>query len=330
VITLGSFNLNSPANNSSVTVEEGNTGLININWTKSSNATRYKWFATTATGTFASPLFTSNSNNAGADTVLSLPSGTIDLLLNSFGIKRNDSITIKWSVYSYLNNDSIKANQDWNVTLVRKRILGSYSLTSPANNARVEVEQNSTTPIVISWSAAAKAANYKWKAATQTGNFNTPLLNLASDLSGSDTKLTLTSGVIDGILATNGVAKGDSIKLQWTVFSYETTDSLKAVETFNITLVRGPGVSINKIDFKNNINVYPNPAQTELFINSNNITGNMDVKLYSITGQLLIEQHMETSMTNNINVSNLQDGIYMLSITGIDGKNATIKVVITH
>jgi len=54
------------------------------------------------------------------------------------------------------------------------------------------------------------------------------------------------------------------------------------------------------------------------------------MKLYSITGQLLIEENMEASMTNKINVSNLQDGIYMLSITGNTGKNATIKVVITH
>ena len=330
VITLGSFNLNTPANNSSVIVEEGNTSLVNINWTKSSNATRYKWFATTATGTFASPLFTSNSNNAGADTILSLPSGTIDLLLNSFGVKRNDSITVKWSVYSYLNNDSLKANQDWNVTLVRKRILGSFNLTSPSNNSRVEVEQNSTSPVVISWSASAKAVNYKWKATTLTGNFNTPLLNLASDLSGTDTKLTLTSGAIDGILATNGVAKGDSITLQWTVFAYETTDSLKAVETFNVKLVRKAGVGINDVTFNSNINVYPNPSSNELNISTNNLSGNMNVKLYSITGQLLIEENMETSITNKINVSNLQEGIYMLSIAGNNEKNTTIKVVITH
>ena len=155
-------------------------------------------------------------------------------------------------------------------------------------------------------------------------------MNLNADNAGADTKLTLSHNAIDGILVANGVAKGDSIKLQWTVYASRSSDSLKAVETFNITLVRGPGVGVNNIDFKNNINVYPNPAQIDLFINSNNITGNMNVKLYSITGQLLIEENMEASMTNKINVSNLQDGIYMLSITGNNEKNATIKVVITH
>ncbi len=330
IVTLGSFNLNSPANNSSVSVEEGNTSLVNINWTKSSNATRYKWFATTATGSFATPLFTSNSNNAGADTILSLPSGTIDLLLNSFGVKRNDSITVKWTVYSYLNTDSVKANQDWNVTLVRKRILGSFNLTAPANNARVEVEQNSTTPIVISWSASAKANTYKWKAATLTGNFNAPLLNLASDISGTDTKLTLTSGAIDAILASNSIAKGDSITLQWSVFAYETTDSLKAVETFNVKLVRKAGVGINDITFNSNINVYPNPTSNELNISTNNLSGNMNIKLYSVTGKLMINENVDASINNKIDVSNLQDGIYMLAIEGSKGQNTTVKVVIMH
>jgi|GEM_PF-644080 len=330
IVTLGTFNLNSPANNSSVTVEEGNTSLVNINWTKSANATRYKWFATTATGSFAAPLFTSNSNNAGADTVLSLPSGTIDLLLNSFGIKRGDSITIKWTVFAYLNNDSIKASQDWNVTLARKRILGSFNLTAPANNARVEVEQNSTTPIVISWSASAKANTYKWKAATLTGNFNAPLLNLASDLSGTDTKLTLTSGAIDAILASNSIAKGDSLTLLWTVFAYETTDSLKANETFNVKLVRKAGVGINDITFNSNINVYPNPTSNELNISTNNLSGNMNIKLYSVTGKLMINENVDASINNKIDVSNLQDGIYMLAIEGSKGQNTTVKVVIMH
>ena len=327
---LSAFNLVSPANNSRLEVEENNASLVNINWTKSANATRYKWFATTTTGSFATPLFSLASNNSGADSVLTLTSGTIDLLLNTFGIKRTDSITLKWTVFAYLNNDSLKATQDWNITLVRKRILGSFNLSNPANNARLVVTPNSSTPVVINWTAATNANKYSWKLATLTGNFTNPIANLAADNAGVDTKITLAHNTIDALLVTNGVAKGDSIKLQWTVFASETTDSVKAVETFNITLVRGPGVGVNNIDFKNNINVYPNPAQTDLFINSNNITGNMNVKLYSITGKLLIEENMEASITNKINVSNLQDGIYMLSITGNNDKNATIKVVITH
>lgn len=327
---LSTFNLVGPANNARLEVEENNTTAVNINWTKSTNATTYRWFATTSTGSFTAPLLRVASNNAGTDSVLTLTSGGIDNILNSLNIKRTDSVTLKWTVFAYIGSDSLKASQDWNITLVRKRILGTFNLTAPANNARVEVTQNSSTPIVITWSASSKASKYKWKATTLNGNFNTPLLNLDADNAGAGTSLTLTSGAIDGILANNSIAKGDSLTLQWTVFSFETTDSLKAVETFNVKLVRAKDIGINNIDVNNNFSVYPNPAQTELNISTNNLTGNMNVKLLSLTGKLLIQENMDATINNKIDVSNLQDGIYMLSIEGANGKTTTIKVVIMH
>lgn len=331
VITLGAFNLNAPANNARVEVEEANTSLVNINWTKSANAIRYRWFATTASGSFTTPLLRVNSNNAGVDTVLTLTSGGIDAILNSLNIKRTDSVTLKWTVYAYLSaTDSLKATQDWNVKLVRKRILGTFNLTSPTNNARVEVEEGNATAVAINWSASAKASTYKWKAATLAGNFNAPLLNLNSDNAGADNKLTLTSGGIDAILASNGIVKGDSITLKWTVFAYETTDSLQAVETFNINLVRKANVGVNNISLSNQINVYPNPASSALTIATDNLTGNLNIKLYSLTGKLLIDKNVNAVNDNQIDVSQLQDGVYLLSVTAENGKSTQVKVVVMH
>lgn len=331
-IPLSVFNLINPSNNSRIVTDSASTANVQVNWTKSTNATLYKWMLTSQAGTFTAPLLILLSNNAGVDSTLTLTSGSVDAILASLGIAKGDSVNTKWTVFAYKSStDSLQASQVFNLTLARSKVvLGAFNLSNPANNTTLVVTPNSTTPVVINWTASANATKYAWKAATLAGNFNNPIANLNADNAGADTKLTLTHNAIDGILVANGVAKGDSIKLQWTVYASRSNDSLKAIETFNITLVRGPGVSVNNIDFKNNINVYPNPAQTELFINSNNITGNMNLKLYSITGQLLIEENMEASITNKINVSNLQDGIYMLSIAGNNGKNATIKVVITH
>jgi hypothetical protein len=329
---LGLFNLVNPVNNSRIVTDSASTANVQVNWTKSTNATLYKWMLTSQAGTFTAPLLTLLSNNVGVDSSLTLTSGSVDAILAGLGIAKGDSVNTKWTVFSYKSStDSLQASQVFNLTLARSKVvLGAFNLTSPANSARLVVEQNNTTPVVINWSASSNAVSYKWKAANLTGNFSSPLLNLSSDNAGLDNKLTLTSGAIDGILATNGIAKGDSITLQWSVFSFRNTDSLKAIETFNVKLVRQNNIGVNNVSFAQNINVYPNPAQTDLFINSNNITGKLNMKLYSITGQLLIEENMEASMTNKINVSNLQDGIYMLSITGNTGKNATIKVVITH
>jgi 2',3'-cyclic-nucleotide 2'-phosphodiesterase (5'-nucleotidase family) len=327
---LGAFNLTAPSNNARVEVVQNSASTVTISWSGANAATKYIWKATTLNGNFNNPLLNLNSDNSGTNNNLTLTSGAIDAILATNGIKRGDSITLQWTVYAFETTDSLKATETFNITLIRKRILGSFNLSNPINNARLVVTPNSTSPIIINWTAAANAVTYKWKGATLTGNFTNPLLNLASDNAGADAKLTLTHNALDAVLASNGIAKGDSIKLQWTVYAFETTDSLKANETFNITLVRGAGVGVNNIDFKNNFNVYPNPTQTELNIKSNDLIGTLDVKLYSITGKLLINENMEASTNNKIDVSHLQDGVYMLSIEGKNGKTATIKVVVAH
>ena len=64
------------------------------------------------------------------------------------------------------------------------------------------------------------------------------ILTVPSNNGGFDTVLTLINSAIDGILAGLGVAPGDSSVGQWTVYAYSGNDSLKAIETYNITLKR--------------------------------------------------------------------------------------------
>jgi hypothetical protein len=56
----------------------------------------------------------------------------------------------------------------------------------------------------------------------------------------------------------------------------------------------------------------------------------MNIKLYSVTGKLMVNENLDASINNKIDVSNLQDGIYMLAIEGSKGQNTTVKVVIMH
>lgn len=331
---LGTFNLTAPANNARVEVQQNNTTPIVITWSASAKATKYIWKAALLTGNFTTPLLNINADNSGADAKLTLTSNAIDAILATNNIKRGDSVTLKWTVYAYETTDSLKAVETFNVTLVRKRILGAFNLTAPANNARVEVAQNNTTPIVITWSASANASKYKWKAATVTGNFNAPLLSMDADNAGADAKLTLTSNAIDVILANNGVAKGDSLNLKWTVFAYETTDSLQAAETFNVKLVRLKNIGIPEVSSADNINVYPNPSNTDarLAIRLQS-TEHTEVSLLDIQGKAVVNV-MESDMAageHNISLptAGLQNGVYFVRvITG--NKTTTIKLVVMH
>ncbi len=304
------FALANPVNNIRLVTSTSNNNPVNINWNKSGNALRYKWVLDIATGNFTLPLLSLIPTNNGSDTFVTLTVSAIDAFLSQNGIRKGDSIAVKWTVIAYRNNDSLLANQSFNLLLVREKLLNNFNLLTPANNARVVVEENNTTPINITWSNSFSGATYKWMAATLNGNFTNPLLSLPSNNSGSASSLTLTSGTVDGVLAANGIAKGDSITLQWTVYAFDATDSLKANQTFNINLVRARATSVNSIQQYLDVNIYPNPVKDVLFIESKQF--DVAVALLSIDGKTLLQSN--TAKSHNIDINGLAKGMYLIKI----------------
>lgn len=335
VVMLGAFNLLTPANNARVEVEQNSIVSVNINWNQSANAAKYIWFATTPTGTFNLPILRLPSDNTGNDTLLTLTSGAIDAVLASLSVKKGDSAQLKWTVYAYkLTGDSLKASQDFMITLIRKRKLQSFGLTSPANNTRLEVDENETTPLVINWSASATGATYKWFLDQTSGTFATPWVTVASDNGGADTKLTLTAGAVDSILAAKSVVDGDSVELKWTVRAYEPNDSLQSTQTFNLVVVRKKAVGLFEQELNAFINLYPNPTngnstlaftlQTNehLTVSITDLQGKEVLNTIEVDGQAGVNK-MELP-TNGI-----KDGIYFVNIRS-NGKSAKTKLVVIH
>ena len=73
-----------------------------------------------------------------------------------------------------------------------------------------------------------------------------------------------------------------------------------------------------------NLNLYPNPAQNELFITAQNTTENLKIKIFNIEGKLLSAQSITLQDQKAIDVSQLLNGIYFLNIEDENG-NTTIK-----
>lgn len=334
-IVLGSFNLVSPANNARVEVEQNSTAAININWGASSNSAKYMWFATTPTGSFAAPLLRVPSNNNGNDNMLTLTSGYVDNILASLSVKKGDSAQLKWTVYAYkLNGDSLKASQDFNINIVRKRKLQPFALTSPANNTRLEVEQNQTTPVVINWSASATGATYKWLLDQTSGTSVNPWISLNADNAGSDNKLTLTAGAIDDLLSSKSIPDGDSILLKWTVRAYEEADSLQASQTFNLLVLRKKAVGLGEINTNRFMKLYPNPTNGNSTLSFTLQTSEeLIISVADIQGKLLLDKINVNGVSgmNEIELptANVQDGIYFVSLTS-NGKSDKIKLVVIH
>ena len=135
---------------------------------------------------------------------------------------------------------SIKATQIWPKWSFYKQVIApSFRLIAPANAVDVTVDANDNTPIVISWEALENAVAYSWKIVAANGDFSKPALRIASDNSGKDTTLSLTSGAIDAALAGLSIPVGVKVDLKWTVTAYYASgDSLYADTFHTIAITR--------------------------------------------------------------------------------------------
>lgn len=67
------------------------------------------------------------------------------------------------------------------------------------------------------------------------------------------------------------------------------------------------------------IKVYPNPVSENLQIDFTDVTGEAKLMLYSITGQLVKTEKLN-AQNNTINVSHLQNGLYLVNLHFSDYK----------
>ncbi|MEZ4691591.1 MAG: T9SS type A sorting domain-containing protein, partial [Ignavibacteria bacterium] len=117
---LTAFNLSSPPNNTTLLTLVTNTTPVNITWTKSGEAVKYKWL-------YASPNFSSQANvklsiasgNNGFDSILTLRNSQVDSALAGLGVAVGDSSVGQWRVYGYSASDSLASAQTYNITFRR-------------------------------------------------------------------------------------------------------------------------------------------------------------------------------------------------------------------
>ncbi len=133
VPALTAFNLNSPPSGTTITTSVFNNSQININWTRSGAGVTYKW-------KFGNPTISNirlsvPANNSGYDTSLTLINNALDGILNGLGLNPGDSLVGQWSVWAYNAADSVKASQNFALTLKRQAkgdVLIAYDSTLTA------------------------------------------------------------------------------------------------------------------------------------------------------------------------------------------------------
>jgi hypothetical protein len=96
------------------------------------------------------------------------------------------------------------------------------------------------------------------------------------------------------------------------------------VDNINITSVNTTGIST--LNNKGGINIYPNPAHNNLFINTAENTSSISVT--DIIGQTVISDLKVTpQQTQNIDISNLADGVYLIKVNSSDNQVKVIRFI---
>jgi hypothetical protein len=151
-------------------------------------------------------------------------------------------------------------------------------------------------------------------------------------------------GFIDGrdaLLAADLAMGGEDQCMIWEVFAARglglnatqgsSGSRSDQVEDFSMPPSTDPSLancsSLSVEEFASNtIDVYPNPTQTELSISTKVSLGDATIKLTDLNGREVLNIERNLIDTISINTANLQDGIYILSISG-ENFNFVEKVI---
>jgi hypothetical protein len=79
--------------------------------------------------------------------------------------------------------------------------------------------------------------------------------------------------------------------------------------------------------FDGQFKIYPNPADEKLFIESSKNTQNLDVGIYSITGQLILNKKFQDISKIELDVSGITNGIYILKLS-TDNEAYNTRIVV--
>lgn len=81
-----------------------------------------------------------------------------------------------------------------------------------------------------------------------------------------------------------------------------------------------PNTAADMLLDKPGINIFPNPASTELNVNIKNAAGTVNIEIYSVTGQILLNTRANPTGSNDFtqkfDISEFPSGVYLIKITG--------------
>ncbi|MFN4082196.1 MAG: T9SS type A sorting domain-containing protein [Bacteroidia bacterium] len=204
--------------------------------------------------------------------------------------------------------------------------LRPFSLLSPPDNVSQTIAGDTNNALAFSWNEAKKSKNYpgtvayRFQIDLSTGNFSNPKINDLSNLNGTDTSYFISFQQLYNRL---NLVNGQTLQTRWRVVAKLGNYERVSTQTYNMPLVAGTlTIGLDKKLSNNTFVIYPNPANTVI-----NVAGDFTVNnllMFDISGKLI-----KQSNQNNIDVSDLKNGIYFLEIQTPFGSSKQ-KITIAH
>ncbi len=113
-----------------------------------------------------------------------------------------------------------------------------------------------------------------------------------------------------------------SVRFAISSFSYNSGNNALYID--NVIFADSATVSVKKIKSRQQLKIYPNPAQEQLYIDMKNIS---TIRMYDITGREVQVPYAEKDNRVVVGVSSLGKGVYMLHVEA-DGIRTTRRVLI--
>jgi glucose/arabinose dehydrogenase len=87
--------------------------------------------------------------------------------------------------------------------------------------------------------------------------------------------------------------------------------------------------SLSNATFENTtISVYPNPAKTAIFIKNTSETTLSKVKIFDLTGKLVLTKAIENNNSQSVTISDLSSGLYLISVEDLLGNQYKSKLIV--
>ena len=99
------------------------------------------------------------------------------------------------------------------------------------------------------------------------------------------------------------------------------------VDEFTFSDSSTPSLAVNKnIASRNDVELYPNPAESFFKVTTNYNNKIADISIYSIIGNVVVKNVTKVN-ANEYDVSNLSAGSYIVKITDIEGRTTSKKMI---